>query len=106
MAGKEKKGDLIISRKSAGNIAKWNTKQKELKVAPEEASTSANVPTAPKASTLKVNTAPVAVQASSTQSVLVTLEHTHFAFRTGSDFFRSRQLSSRNLLRQPRLQPR
>ncbi|GAA5979661.1 hypothetical protein JCM5350_003801 [Sporobolomyces pararoseus] len=68
LGGKEKKGDLIISRKSAGNIAKWNTKQKELKVAPEEASTSANVPTAPKASTLKVNTAPVAVQASSTQS--------------------------------------
>ncbi|GAA5939364.1 uncharacterized protein JCM15063_004499 [Sporobolomyces koalae] len=37
---KEKKGDLIISRKAAGNIAKWNVKQKELKVVPESSASS------------------------------------------------------------------
>lgn len=31
LAGKEKKGDLIISRKAAPNLAKWNQKSKELR---------------------------------------------------------------------------
>ncbi|GAA5999860.1 hypothetical protein JCM10207_005943 [Rhodosporidiobolus poonsookiae] len=38
LGGKEKKGDLIVSRKAAGSIAKWNTKAKELRtVAPAPA---------------------------------------------------------------------
>ncbi|GAA5874348.1 hypothetical protein JCM16303_005821 [Sporobolomyces ruberrimus] len=53
---KEKKGDLIISRKSAGNIAKWNTKQKELKVVPD--ATTTPIPTAPKSKS--TSTAPAA----------------------------------------------
>ncbi|GAA5820695.1 hypothetical protein JCM11251_003115 [Rhodosporidiobolus azoricus] len=31
LGGKEKKSDLIVSRKAAGSIAKWNTKAKELR---------------------------------------------------------------------------
>ncbi|GAA5913667.1 uncharacterized protein JCM6883_004044 [Sporobolomyces salmoneus] len=62
IGGKEKKGDLIISRKAAGNIAKWNTKQKELKAVPDEASTS--TPAASKAtSTSTTATLSIATQA-------------------------------------------
>ncbi|GAA5902601.1 hypothetical protein JCM6882_009329 [Rhodosporidiobolus microsporus] len=37
LGGKEKKSDLIISRKAAGSIAKWNTKAKELRTTPTTA---------------------------------------------------------------------
>ncbi|GAA5857770.1 hypothetical protein JCM1840_000901 [Sporobolomyces johnsonii] len=48
---KEKKGDLIVSRKAAGNIAKWNVKQKELKVVPAPSAPATTAPVAALAAT-------------------------------------------------------
>ncbi|BGP16678.1 hypothetical protein JCM10213v2_004680 [Rhodosporidiobolus nylandii] len=41
LGAKEKKGDLIVSRKAAGSIAKWNTKAKELRAVPPAATPAA-----------------------------------------------------------------
>ncbi|GAA5937958.1 hypothetical protein JCM1841_005036 [Sporobolomyces salmonicolor] len=48
---KEKKSDLIVSRKAAGNIAKWNVKQKELKTVPAPSAPATTAPAAALAAT-------------------------------------------------------
>ncbi|GAA6039432.1 hypothetical protein JCM8097_009543 [Rhodosporidiobolus ruineniae] len=47
LGAKEKKGDLIVSRKAAGSIAKWNTKAKELRSTPAAAAAPADKAAAP-----------------------------------------------------------
>ncbi|GAA5865778.1 hypothetical protein JCM8547_002774 [Rhodosporidiobolus lusitaniae] len=44
LGAKEKKSDLIVSRKAAGSIAKWNTKAKELRTAPAPAAPDSTSP--------------------------------------------------------------
>jgi hypothetical protein len=81
---KEKKGDLIVSRKAAGSIAKWNNKAAELrKVAPAAAPPSAIKPVLTPESAQAATSLPVLAQTRSFSS----FERVLTCFFRNSPFF-------------------
>ncbi|GAA5967740.1 hypothetical protein JCM11641_005751 [Rhodosporidiobolus odoratus] len=84
LGGKEKKGDLIVSRKAAGSIAKWNTKAKELRTKP--ATTGAPTANPAQAASQPQPSSPTEPAPATTSGRPIPADDLEFEFEHGSPF--------------------